>query len=138
MQGVTGTGRRPVSGVRGQPGMQPATKPQRATDGGRDARTGKHARSFDPAFVLRPHLTEVLLGSAADLVLLVAPAGYSKTTCLAQWAASDDRHFAWVAGTGRHHDPALLVSSIVDALNQVEAVDPGVMTALASPKPSIS
>lgn len=118
--------------------MQPATKPQRATDGERDARTGKHAPSLDPAFVLRPQLTELLLGSAADLVLLVAPAGYSKTTCLAQWAASDDRHFAWVAGARPHHDPALLVNSIVDVLDQVEPVDPGVMTALASPKPSIS
>ncbi|HSD25474.1 MAG TPA: LuxR C-terminal-related transcriptional regulator [Solirubrobacterales bacterium] len=118
--------------------MPQATTPQSTTEGEPAAPAERQAPAFDPAFVLRPRLTERLLGSSADLVLLVAPAGYSKTTCLAEWAASDDRPFAWVAGTRRHHDPALLVSSIVDALDEIEVVDPGVMTALASPKPSIS
>jgi LuxR family maltose regulon positive regulatory protein len=99
---------------------------------------GKDVPSFDPAFVARWRLQEPLLSSSADLVLLTAPAGYSKTTCLAEWAAADDRPFAWIAATMRHDDPAVLVASIVEALDEIEPVDSGVLRALSSPKPGIS
>src|SRR5262245_38576855 len=118
--------------------MSQATKPESDRTGAQQVLPGEAVPAFDPGFVPRPHLTGQLLGSFADLVLLNAPAGYSKTTCLAEWAADDDRPFAWLGVTRRHHDPALLVRSIVEALDGIEEVDPGVLTALGTPKPSIS
>lgn len=87
----------------------------------------------------RPKLIERLLRSPpARLVLLTAPAGYSKTTCLAEWAAIDTRPFAWIAADGRYDDPALLVSSIVEALGEIEPLDPDLLAPLSSPRPNFS
>jgi len=92
-----------------------------------------------PALVDRPRLIEWLLASPpAPLVVLTAPAGYSKTTSLAEWASADERPFAWVAATARHADPALLVAAIADVLDQVEPLDAEVMAGLRSPRPNIS
>jgi LuxR family maltose regulon positive regulatory protein len=44
-------------------------------------------------------------------VLVVAPAGYGKTTLLSEWAASDGRRFAWIdLGAGDHDSGRLLAS----------------------------
>ena len=91
-----------------------------------------------PDLVPRPRLVNRLLRSqSARLVLLTAPAGYSKTTCLAQWAATDNRPFAWLTAEPRHNDPALLVASIMEATEQLEPLHPEVRAALATPDPSI-
>ena len=74
----------------------------------------------------------------ARLVLLTAPAGYSKTTCLAEWAAAEKRPFVWLTAHPRHDDPALLVASIVELLEEIEPVEADVLAALATPDPSIS
>ena len=53
-------------------------------------------------------------------MLVVAPAGYGKTTLAVQWSELDDRRFAWVAlgaGTG---DPAALWSSIAESVARAE------------------
>jgi LuxR family transcriptional regulator, maltose regulon positive regulatory protein len=42
------------------------------------------------------------------LALLVAPAGYGKTTVLTEWAEHDPRPFAWVRLDDRHNDPQAL------------------------------
>jgi LuxR family transcriptional regulator, maltose regulon positive regulatory protein len=91
------------------------------------------------ALVDRPRIVERLRGSGATtrLVLLTAPAGFSKTTCLAQWAAADRRPFLTVSCTGRHNDPSVLVSALIAALGQIHPVDGGVTHALASPEPDI-
>ena len=48
--------------------------------------------------VPRTQLVDRLLGAEeATVVLLRAPAGYGKTTLLAQWTAADPRPAAWVA-----------------------------------------
>jgi LuxR family maltose regulon positive regulatory protein len=79
-----------------------------------------HGPHLGPDLVPRPRLVNRLLRSrSAPLVLLTAPAGYSKTTCLAQWAATDNRPFAWLTAEPRHNDPALLVASIVEATEQI-------------------
>lgn len=69
--------------------------------------------------------------------MLSAPAGYSKTTTLEEWSAVDDRPFAWVGASGRYDDPAVLLFAIVDALDEIEAVDPEVLAPLATPNPEI-
>jgi LuxR family maltose regulon positive regulatory protein len=45
-------------------------------------------------------------------VLLVAPAGYGKTTLLSEWAACDGRRFAWIDLGAGEHDSDRLVASV--------------------------
>jgi ATP/maltotriose-dependent transcriptional regulator MalT len=63
--------------------------------------------------VARPRLVRRLV-EAHDipLALLVAPAGYGKTTLLAEWADNDPRSFAWMrAGAGT---PASALAGLLD------------------------
>ncbi len=93
----------------------------------------------DSSYVSRPRLAERLLRSAhARVALLTAPAGFSKTTCLAEWSAADPRPFAWISASHLHDDPALLIASIVEALDGIGPIDADVLDALATPRPSIS
>jgi LuxR family transcriptional regulator, maltose regulon positive regulatory protein len=55
-----------------------------------------------------------------DVTTVVAPAGYGKTTVLAQWAERDDRPFAWVTLDERDADPAVLLRHVAAALHRVE------------------
>jgi LuxR family maltose regulon positive regulatory protein len=55
----------------------------------------------------------------ASLALLVAPAGYGKTTLLTEWAARDPRRFAWVSLRGADDDPLELAHSVARALSAV-------------------
>src|SRR5215204_7030863 len=70
--------------------------------------------------VIRPRLLE-LLGNAVDrkITLVSAPAGYGKTTLLAQWSHSvgDSLYFAWVSLDEQDNDPARLWRHIVEALH---------------------
>ena len=43
------------------------------------------------------------------VVAVVAPAGYGKSTLLAQWSESDPRHFAWLSIDERDNDPSVLL-----------------------------
>jgi LuxR family transcriptional regulator, maltose regulon positive regulatory protein len=52
------------------------------------------------------------------LVLLVAPAGYGKTTVVSEWELQDSRPFAWVALREADNDPAHLRRSIAAALRR--------------------
>jgi LuxR family transcriptional regulator, maltose regulon positive regulatory protein len=61
--------------------------------------TKLHAPNVRPEWVERPGLIEYLANATARLVLLGAPAGFGKTTLVAQWRLSADEHrpFAWVS-----------------------------------------
>jgi len=65
--------------------------------------------------------------SSAAVVLLRAPAGYGKTTLLAQWAAADARPCAWVSAPD---DPLALVAALARALDAVEPLAPATLAAL--------
>ena len=67
---------------------------------------------------------------AFPLVIVVAPAGYGKTTLLSQWANRDARSFAWVAIDERDNDPAVLLRHISGALDRIEPIAPSVLGAL--------
>lgn len=74
--------------------------------------------------VPRPRLTRPLLGSGdLPLALLVAPAGYGKTTVLSQWAERDRRPFAWVTLDEGDNDPRQLLASIASVLDAIEPVE---------------
>src|SRR5215218_6847727 len=78
---------------------------------------------FRPGLVPRPRLV-ARLRAAGDvpLVLVVAPAGYGKTTALAEWAEQDGRPFAWVALQREDADEPRLLRSIALALDEIEPV----------------
>jgi LuxR family transcriptional regulator, maltose regulon positive regulatory protein len=76
-------------------------------------------------FVSRPELRADLDAGAAvaDVALICAPAGYGKTTLLADWAeASRTRDIAWVSVDRDDNDPRRLWTAVVAAI----AACPGV------------
>jgi LuxR family transcriptional regulator, maltose regulon positive regulatory protein len=70
-------------------------------------------------------------------VVVVAPAGYGKTTVLAQWAAKDSRPFAWLSIDLRDNDPVVLLRHLAAALDPIDPIEPCVLEALASQQPSV-
>jgi LuxR family maltose regulon positive regulatory protein len=88
--------------------------------------------------VARTTLVERLLASNAEqLVCVVAPAGYGKTTLLAQWAQHQGR-VGWVTVDPRDNDPVVLLTYLAVALDRVEPIDPEIFSALASPGASVA
>jgi LuxR family maltose regulon positive regulatory protein len=74
---------------------------------------------------------------SARVVLLEAPAGYSKTTTLKLWDEADPRPFAWVRLEPRYNDPALLVEAAIGSL-EVTGIDPEVLEDLKNPVPDLA
>ncbi len=68
----------------------------------------------------RERLTTPLVESRERLVLVVAPAGYGKTTLAVQWSELDDRRFAWVVLSAGAEDTAVLWSSIAASVANAE------------------
>ncbi|HET8650963.1 MAG TPA: LuxR C-terminal-related transcriptional regulator [Gaiellaceae bacterium] len=86
-----------------------------------------------PGVVRRDALLSRLAARAAQhVVSLSAPAGYGKTTLLAQWAAEDTRPFAWVSLDDRDNDPAVFLTYVAAAADAIQAVDARVFRAAAS------
>jgi LuxR family transcriptional regulator, maltose regulon positive regulatory protein len=74
------------------------------------------------ALVRRPRLVGPLCElDAPPLTMIVAPAGYGKTTVLREWAKRDARPFAWLVLDERDNDPGRLLGAITSA---VDAVSP--------------
>ena len=70
-------------------------------------------------------------------VLVVAPAGYGKSTAIAQWAARDPRPVAWLSLDARDNDPYLLLNYVYVALAGITPIPSEVGVAIASGGPSI-
>jgi LuxR family maltose regulon positive regulatory protein len=88
---------------------------------------------LQPGLVRRTGLVNRLRrASSARVVSVIAPAGYGKTTLLAQWAGRDDRPFAWVSLERRDNDPVALLTYVAAALDGIHPIDPGVFRAAAS------
>ena len=92
--------------------------------------------------VARPRLSERLSrGAESALTLVSAPAGFGKTTLLADWlatTAAKGRSAAWLSLDQRDNDPALFWTYLVAAL---KTAAPGVgadaLSLLQSPQPPI-
>ena len=73
-----------------------------------------------PGFVPRPRLAERLDdGLAQGLVLVCAPAGYGKTTLLADWVQRGEHTVAWLCLDPVDNDPARFWRHVVAALDGV-------------------
>jgi LuxR family transcriptional regulator, maltose regulon positive regulatory protein len=82
--------------------------------------------------VARTTLVNRLRHAEAGLVSVVAPAGYGKTTLLAQWAAAETRPVAWLSLDVRDNDPQVLLAHAVGAIDRAV---PGVLARnLAAPR----
>lgn len=75
--------------------------------------------------------------SDARVFSIAAPAGYGKTTLLAQWAARDPRPFAWVSLENRDDDPVSLLTYIAAALDRIAPVDRAVFRGAAAASDSL-
>src|SRR5690349_22265413 len=76
-----------------------------------------------PGAVSRVGLINRLRTERSRLVTVIAAAGYGKTTLLAQWAARDERPFAWVSLDRRDRDPIVLLRHVAAALDRVSPLD---------------
>ena len=72
-------------------------------------------------WVPRPGLVRALDDLESKLILVDAPAGYGKTTLLAQWgdAAAASRPFAWISLDRGDDDPARLWQHVISSLERV-------------------
>jgi len=81
-----------------------------------------------PNFIIkRPRLTKLLDDSGARLILLVAPAGYGKTTLAREWTSAFRRPLAWYQASTASSDVAALATGLAVELDQ--AVGDGATTA---------
>jgi LuxR family transcriptional regulator, maltose regulon positive regulatory protein len=81
--------------------------------------------------VTRATLVNRLRREKAAVVLLIARAGYGKTTLLVQWAAVESRPVAWVSIDSRDNDPLVLVKHVVAAVDRIQPLDPRVLASLS-------
>lgn len=82
-------------------------------------RTKLHLPVLKPGHIARPHLCDRLNAALlCRLTLISAPAGYGKTTLLAQWAANhaDSARLAWLSLDEADNDPARFLAYLVAAL----------------------
>ena len=96
-----------------------------------------HVPSLRSGTVSRTALVNRLRATAEPIAILTAPAGYGKTTVLAQWAVRDSRPFAWISLDERDNDPIVLLRHVALALHGIEPLAPSVLDTLAAPGTSI-
>jgi LuxR family maltose regulon positive regulatory protein len=68
-----------------------------------------------PDAVSHDDLIKTACSSGCRYVAVTAPAGYGKSTFLAEWATTEDRRVAWVSVDRFDDDPAVLVTSLAAA-----------------------
>src|SRR5215469_13114615 len=71
-----------------------------------------------PGAISRAKLVEAARLTDRRIVTVTAPAGYGKSTFLAQWANAEDRRVAWVSLDRFDDDPATLLLSLASAYCQ--------------------
>jgi LuxR family transcriptional regulator, maltose regulon positive regulatory protein len=71
------------------------------------------------------------------IVAILAPAGYGKSSILAQWATRDSRPFLWVSIDRRDNDPAILLTYVARAVERASPRGSELAGLLAAPHTSI-
>ena len=87
--------------------------------------------------VRRPHLTARLTqGAGGPLTLVSAPAGFGKTTLLAQWLSETGTPAAWLSLDKEENDPARFLTYLVAAVQTLApTIGARVAGVLQSPQP---
>jgi LuxR family maltose regulon positive regulatory protein len=102
--------------------------------------TKLHVPRQRQGLVARPRLIDRLSSVAESALTLVsAPAGFGKTSLLADWLATDGRASAWLSLDQRDNDPALFWTYLVTALQTaVSGIGGSTLSLLDSPQPPSS
>jgi LuxR family transcriptional regulator, maltose regulon positive regulatory protein len=101
---------------------EPATTRPRAADRDALVATKLHLPRPQPGFVVRPRLLERLAeGSTHGLTLVCAPAGFGKTSLLADWAHRGTLPVAWLSLDPGDNDPVRFWRYVAEALDQLRA-----------------
>lgn len=90
------------------------------------------APDFNPAFVRRPALVDAVRGSESRLVTVEAPAGYGKTSFLAEWTRTEDRATGWLTLSADDDDPASLIRLLAHACREFASEAGSVFTQIAT------
>jgi ATP/maltotriose-dependent transcriptional regulator MalT len=69
--------------------------------------------------IRRPRLTSILDDSSARIRLLIAPAGYGKTTLAREWLGDAERRDVWYRGGPASADVAALAAGIAEAASEI-------------------
>jgi len=89
--------------------------------------------------VSRPRLLDQLengLAAGREVTLISAPAGFGKTTLLAEWAGRSARPVAWLALEESENDPALFMRYLVESIRKSAAgLSPVLSQLMQSPQP---
>ncbi|MFA5707286.1 LuxR C-terminal-related transcriptional regulator [Mycolicibacterium sp.] len=84
--------------------------------------------------VPRTAIVKALLSTrGGDLVTVLAPAGYGKTTAVNQWDDADPRLFAWLRLDRLDDDPVHLLLHVATALDRVRPLDRAALRYLRGP-----
>ncbi|WP_344113944.1 LuxR C-terminal-related transcriptional regulator [Kribbella alba] len=88
-----------------------------------------------PGAIERSRLEQVLRDASSRLTLVVAPAGWGKTSLLARWAAAPgaDVAVAWVSLDEGDDDPVRFWRYVLTALHEAGAVGPAALEAVIAP-----
>src|SRR5215210_6349591 len=70
--------------------------------------------------IRRPRLTKLLDDNPARIKLLVAPAGYGKTTLAQEWLGQNDRTSVWYRGGPAAADIAALAADVSLAVGEIK------------------
>jgi LuxR family maltose regulon positive regulatory protein len=81
--------------------------------------------------VSRAELIGRARASDCRVVGVIAPAGYGKSTLLAQWALAEDRRVAWVSLDRFDDDPTVLLSLLASAYARVSPGNAGLVADMA-------
>jgi LuxR family maltose regulon positive regulatory protein len=90
-----------------------------------------------PGLVPRRSLVADVQARGGDVITVTAPAGYGKSTFVAELTAADARPTAWVSLTATENDPAALLTYVALAIDDIEPVDPECVVALWEGRPAI-
>ena len=101
--------------------------------------TKLHVPRPRPGFLARPRLLERLTeGTARDLTLVCAPAGFGKTSLLGDWVRHSRKPVAWLSLDRGDSDPARFWRYVAAALDTVRSgVGQRVDTLLQGPQPPL-
>jgi LuxR family transcriptional regulator, maltose regulon positive regulatory protein len=82
----------------------------------REGTVTTHGRA--PSFIIkRPRLTKLLDESEARIILLVAPAGYGKTTLAREWLRNRREPTAWYSASASSNDVVTLAIGIAEEID---------------------
>lgn len=87
--------------------------------------------------VSRAHLIEKAQGSGCRVVGVTAPAGYGKTTLLAEWAEDEERSVAFVSLDRFDDDPARLTTLLAAAYSRIPGADPDLALDVSGPRNAV-